>query len=147
MMWLEEEGTGSGRGKGGWGKKQREDAEQLASNRALCGLMLVFITAQVVTGVSASRSSLLRSLGYTCWSPGVILQAIPVTVLTLGFHAITPFICKIVGDSVYDARRAILIGGAVPFFMVLSWNAVILGLASAGAYRESKRRRRKESVM
>ncbi|RLN29867.1 tyrosine-specific transport protein 2 [Panicum miliaceum] len=28
--------------------------------------------------------------------------------------------------------RAILIGGAVPLFMVMSWNAVILGLATAG---------------
>ncbi|CAL5079303.1 unnamed protein product [Urochloa decumbens] len=102
------------------------------ANRVLCGLMLVSITALVVTGVSVGRSSLLRSLGYACWSPGAILPAIPVTVLTLGFHVITPFICKIVGDSVYDARRAILIGGAVPLAMVLSWNAVILGLASAG---------------
>ncbi|KAL6639566.1 hypothetical protein ACP70R_023296 [Stipagrostis hirtigluma subsp. patula] len=102
------------------------------ANRALCGLMLVSITALVVTGVSVGRSSLLKSLSYACWSPGAILPAIPVTVLTLGFHVITPFICKIVGDSVYDARRAILIGGAVPLAMVLSWNAVILGLASAG---------------
>ncbi|CAN6165609.1 unnamed protein product [Urochloa humidicola] len=102
------------------------------ANRALCGLMLVSITALVVTGVSVGRSSLLRSLGYACWSPGTILPAIPVTGLTLGFHVITPFICKIVGDSVYDARRAILIGGAVPLAMVLLWNAVILGLAGAG---------------
>lgn len=102
------------------------------ANRALCVLMLVSITALVVTGVSVGRSSMLKSLGYASWSPGTILSAIPVTVLTLGFHVITPFICKIVGDSVYDARRAILIGGAVPLAMVLSWNAVILGLASAG---------------
>lgn len=94
--------------------------------------MLVSITALVVTGVSVGRTSLLKSLGYASWSPGAILPAIPVTVLTLGFHVITPFICKIVGDSVYDARKAILIGGAVPLAMVLSWNAVILGLASAG---------------
>ncbi|KAK3126706.1 hypothetical protein QOZ80_7AG0561000 [Eleusine coracana subsp. coracana] len=102
------------------------------ANRVLCGLMLASITALVVTGVSVGRSSLLKSLSYACWSPGAILPAIPVTVLTLGFHVITPFICKIVGDSVYDARKAILIGGFVPLAMVLSWNAVILGLASAG---------------
>ncbi|GJN24988.1 hypothetical protein PR202_gb12768 [Eleusine coracana subsp. coracana] len=102
------------------------------ANRVLCGLMLASITALVVTGVSVGRSSLLKSLSYACWSPGAILPAIPVTVLTLGFHVITPFICKIVGDSVYDARKAILIGGSVPLAMVLSWNAVILGLASAG---------------
>ncbi|KQK20320.1 uncharacterized protein LOC100833961 [Brachypodium distachyon] len=99
------------------------------ANRVLCGLMLVSITALVVTGVSVGRSSMLKSLGYACWSPSAILPAIPVTVLTLGFHVITPFICKIVGNSVYDARRAILIGGAVPLAMVLSWNAAILGLA------------------
>jgi amino acid permease len=98
----------------------------------LCGLMLASITALVVTGLSVGRSSLLNSVSYACWNPGAILPAIPVTVLTLGFHVITPFICKIVGDLVYDARRAILIGGAVPLVMVLSWNAVILGLASAG---------------
>jgi amino acid permease len=102
------------------------------ANRVLCGLMLASITALVVTGLSVGRSSLLNSVSYACWNPGAILPAIPVTVLTLGFHVITPFICKIVGDSVYDARRAILIGGAVPLVMVLSWNAVILGLASAG---------------
>ncbi|GJN09885.1 hypothetical protein PR202_ga27934 [Eleusine coracana subsp. coracana] len=102
------------------------------ANRVLCGLMLASITALVVTGVSVGRSSLLKSLSYACWSPGAILPAIPVTVLTLGFHVITPFICKMVGDSVYDARKAILIGGFVPLAMVLSWNAVILGLASAG---------------
>ncbi|KAG8100283.1 hypothetical protein GUJ93_ZPchr0013g35039 [Zizania palustris] len=101
------------------------------ANRALCGMMLFSITALVVTGVSVGRSSMLNSLGYACWRPAAILPAIPVTVLTLGFHVITPFICKIVGDSVYDARRAILIGGAVPLAMVLSWNVVILGLASS----------------
>lgn len=103
------------------------------ANRALCVLMLVSITALVVTGVSVGRNSLLTSLGYACWSPGAILPAVPVAVLTLGFHVITPFICRIVGDSVYDARKAILIGGAVPLAMVLSWNAVILGLASASS--------------
>ncbi|XP_072998311.1 uncharacterized protein [Typha latifolia] len=99
------------------------------TNRLLCGLMLVSITALVVIGLSVGRSNLLGSLAFACWRPEAISPAIPVTVLTLGFHVITPFMCKIVGDSVYDARKAILLGGAVPLAMVLSWNAVILGLA------------------
>ncbi|XP_010922874.1 uncharacterized protein [Elaeis guineensis] len=102
------------------------------ANRLLCSLMLFSITALVAIGVSVGRSNLLGSLAYACWKAEAILPAIPVTVLTLGFHVITPFICKIVGDSVYDARKAILIGGAVPLAMVLSWNAVVLGLAGAG---------------
>lgn len=102
------------------------------TNRLLCSLMLCSITALVAIGVSFGRSNLLGSLAYACWKVEAILPAIPVTVLTLGFHVITPFVCKIVGDSVYDARKAILIGGAVPLAMVLSWNAVVLGLAGAG---------------
>ncbi|XP_038980784.1 uncharacterized protein LOC103709124 [Phoenix dactylifera] len=102
------------------------------ANRLLCSLMLFSITALVAIGVSVGRSNLLGSLAYACWKAEAILPAIPVTVLTLGFHVITPFVCKIVGDSVYDARKAILIGGAVPLAMVLSWNAVVLGLAGAG---------------
>ncbi|CAL9127752.1 unnamed protein product [Musa textilis] len=77
-----------------------------------------------------------------------ILPAVPVTVLTLGFHVITPFGCNIVGHSVLDARKAMLMGGSVPLgscrccaagrpfsslthdlSMVLSWDAVVLGLS------------------
>lgn len=72
---------------------------------------------------------MLGSLSYACWRPETILTAILATVLTLGFHVVTPFICKIAGDSVYNASKAILIGGSVLLVMVLSWNAVILGLA------------------
>lgn len=102
------------------------------TNRLLCCLMLFSITALVAVGVSVGRSNLLGSVANACWRAEAILPAVPVTVLTLGFHVITPFVCKIAGDSVHDARKAILLGGAVPLAMVLSWNAVVLGLAGAG---------------
>jgi amino acid permease len=102
------------------------------TNRLLCGLMLVSITTLVAFGISVGRNSLLTALCFVSWSPQSIVSAIPVTVLTLGFHVITPFICKIAGHTVYDARKAILVGGFVPLAMVLSWNAVILVLAGKG---------------
>lgn len=102
------------------------------TNRLLCGLMSVSISTLVAFGISIGRNSLLTSLSFASWRPQSIVVAIPVTVLTLGFHVITPFICKIAGDTVYDARKAILIGGSVPLAMVLSWNAVILVLARKG---------------
>ncbi|KAJ4968887.1 hypothetical protein NE237_015588 [Protea cynaroides] len=101
-----------------------------AANRLLCFTMLLSITALVGIGLSVGRSNILGSLGYASWAPSAVLPAIPLTVLTLGFHVITPFVCKIVGKSLSDARRAILLGGVVPLFMVLSWNFVVLGLAS-----------------
>ncbi|KAJ0985341.1 hypothetical protein J5N97_003697 [Dioscorea zingiberensis] len=101
-------------------------------NRLLCCLMLVSITALVVFGSSAGRSSLMSSFGYASWSPQAILPAIPVTVLTLGFHVITPFVCMLLRDSMQDARKAILFGGFVPLAMVVSWNVVVLGLSGSG---------------
>ncbi|KAG9458559.1 hypothetical protein H6P81_003067 [Aristolochia fimbriata] len=103
------------------------------ANRLLCCLMLVSITALVVVGSSVGRSNLLSSFAYASWSPSTILPAVPVTVLTLGFHVVTPFVCKLVGKTAMDAQKAILVGGAVPLLMVLSWNLVVLGLSGTAA--------------
>ncbi|KAL5719378.1 hypothetical protein ACHQM5_012166 [Ranunculus cassubicifolius] len=104
-----------------------------SANRLLCFLMLFSITALVGIGVSVGRANLLTSFAYASWAPSSILPAIPITVLTLGFHVITPFVCKIVGKTAFDARKAILLGGVVPLVMVLSWNLVVLGLAGSSA--------------
>ncbi|XP_006841254.3 uncharacterized protein LOC18431059 isoform X1 [Amborella trichopoda] len=103
-----------------------------AANRLLCFIMLFSITSLVAVGLSVGRSSLVGSLAKASRYPSAILPAIPVTVLTLGFHVITPYVCKTVGASPYEARNAILFGGAVPLVMVLSWNLVVLGLAGTG---------------
>ncbi|KAJ6744226.1 TRYPTOPHAN/TYROSINE PERMEASE [Salix purpurea] len=102
-----------------------------SANRLLCLIMLFSITSLVAIGLSVARTNILASLVPTSLSISAILPAIPVTVLTLGFHVITPFICKIAGNSVSEARKAVLIGGAVPLIMVLSWNLIVLGLAGA----------------
>ncbi|KAL1206148.1 hypothetical protein V5N11_020373 [Cardamine amara subsp. amara] len=99
------------------------------TNRCLCFLMLFSITSLVAIGLSVARSNVLASFGQSCWKVSTVLPAVPVMVLTLGFHVITPFICNLAGDSVSDARRAILVGGVVPLVMVLSWNLIVLGLA------------------
>lgn len=99
------------------------------TNRCLCFLMLFSITSLVAIGLSVARSNVLASFGHSCWKVSTVLRAVPVMVLTLGFHVITPFICNLAGDSVSDARRAILVGGVVPLVMVLSWNLIVLGLA------------------
>lgn len=99
-------------------------------NRLLCLLMLVSISALVGIGLSVARANVVNSFSYASWSVSSILPAIPVTVLTLGFHVITPFICKIAGETISEARKAVLIGGAVPLVMVLSWNLIVLGLST-----------------
>ncbi|KAJ6291946.1 hypothetical protein OIU76_023939 [Salix suchowensis] len=108
-----------------------------SANRLLCLIMLFSITSLVAIGLSVARTNILASLVPTSLSISAILPAIPVTVLTLGFHVITPFICKIAGNSVSEARKAVLIGGAVPLIMVLSWNLIVLGLAGANTAASS----------
>ncbi|GLT59692.1 hypothetical protein SLA2020_324980 [Shorea laevis] len=103
------------------------------ANRLLCFLMLFSITALVLIGVFVARINILGSFAHASWSISSILPALPVTVLTFGFHVITPFICKIAGNSVYEARKAVLIRGVVPLLMVLSWNLIVLGLAGTNS--------------
>ncbi|KAI4350383.1 hypothetical protein L6164_004842 [Bauhinia variegata] len=103
------------------------------ANRILCFLMLISITALVAVGLLVARANIISSFTHASWSPSSILPVIPVAVLTLGFHVITPFICKIAGNTVNEARKAILIGGAVPLFMVLSWNLIVLGLVGGNS--------------
>lgn len=98
------------------------------ANRVLCFLMLFSITGLVIVGIVVARVNIITSFASISWKFSSILPIIPVAVLTLGFHVITPFICKIAGNTIDDARKAILIGGVVPLIMVLSWNLIVLGL-------------------
>ncbi|KAH0723307.1 tyrosine-specific transport protein [Solanum tuberosum] len=103
------------------------------ANRCLCITMLFSITALVVIGIFVGRMSILDSFGFASWRFSSVLPAIPVAVLTMGFHVITPFICKIAGNTVHDARKAIMLGGTIPLVMVVSWNLIVLGLSSHNA--------------
>ncbi|KAF5735253.1 hypothetical protein HS088_TW15G00754 [Tripterygium wilfordii] len=107
-------------------------------NRFLCLIMLLSITTLVAIGLSVARANVFGSFARASWRISSILPAIPVTVLTLGFHVITPFICKIAGNTVSDARKAVLLGGTVPLIMVLSWNLIVLGLAGTNAASSSR---------
>lgn len=102
-----------------------------AANRFLCIFMLLSITALVAIGIFVGRTSILRSFGCASWQISSVLPAIPIAVLTLGFHVITPFVCKIAGNTVQEAYKAVLIGGFVPLLMVLSWNLIVLGLSGS----------------
>ncbi|KAA8519061.1 hypothetical protein F0562_016165 [Nyssa sinensis] len=102
------------------------------ANRFLIFLMLFSLTALVVIGLLVAKTNLLDSFARASWGLSSVLPAIPVNVLTLGFHVITPFVCKIAGNTINEACKAIMFGGVVPLVMVLSWNLIVLGLAGTG---------------
>ncbi|KAL6012975.1 hypothetical protein ACLOJK_003465 [Asimina triloba] len=95
--------------------------------------MVFSLAALVAVGSSVGRNIILSSISHVSWSPAAILPAIRISVLTLGFHVITPFICKIMGRAVFEARKANVFGGIIPLLMVLSWNFVVLGQAGTSS--------------
>ncbi|CAK9179645.1 unnamed protein product [Ilex paraguariensis] len=98
------------------------------AKRFLCFLMLFSLTTLVAIGLSVGRTCIMGSFAHASWGLSSVLPAIPVIVLTLEFHVITPFVCKISGNSVNDGRKTRFIGGFVPLVMVISWNLIVLGL-------------------
>ncbi|PHU14865.1 hypothetical protein BC332_16070 [Capsicum chinense] len=90
--------------------------------------MLGLPTTTIKSGPLPSAISLLLT-----WRFSSVLPAIPVVVLKMGFHVITPFICKFAGNTIHDARKAIIIGGTIPLVMVVSWNLIVLGLSGHNA--------------
>ncbi|KAM3301682.1 hypothetical protein P3S67_016184 [Capsicum chacoense] len=103
------------------------------ANRCLCITMLSTITTLVETGIVVGRMSILDSFEFSSWRFSSVLPVILVVVLKMGFHIITPFICKLSGNTVHDARKAIIIGGTIPLVMVVSWNLIILELSGHNA--------------
>lgn len=108
------------------------------SNRGLCALMLLSLAA--LTSFGLPHVALGPALQRTAWRE--VLPAVPVMVLTLGFHVITPLICSVLGGRPAKIRQAILVGGAVPLAMVLAWNTIVLGLAKQVGSRKNLRSRR-----
>ncbi|GFY80725.1 tryptophan/tyrosine permease [Actinidia rufa] len=109
-----------------------------AANRFLCLVVLFSISALVIIGLFVGRMNILGSFAHASWGLSSVLPAVPVTVLILGFHVITPFVCKIAGNSVNEPRKAILVGGFVPLITVLPWNIIVLGPAGTNTTSSSR---------
>ena len=64
-----------------------------------------------------------------------VWSTIPIMLLSLVFHNVIPTVCN---QLAFDKKRiqiAIVIGSFLPLLMFISWNGVILGLATDGSAR------------
>lgn len=95
-------------------------------NRILCGLMLA--SSALLLALGLPHIAFQKALSTSVWKPSAMLPAVPITVLTLGFHVVTPLICSLLRSDVRQSRKAVLLGGTVPLAMVLAWNTVIIGI-------------------
>ena len=96
------------------------------ANRTLCVIMVSSSALLVALGLP--HVNMNAALAHSQWTAAAMVPAVPITVLTLGFHVITPLICGLLGGDARRARLAVLAGGLVPLVMVLGWNTVIIGI-------------------
>lgn len=69
-------------------------------------------------------------LAYQNWSP--TLLAIPVIIVSFGFHNMIPSLTTYLGRRAPALRWTMVIGGFVPLIVYLVWEAIILGIVPVG---------------
>lgn len=103
-----------------FGKPEAVDS----TNQVLTASLLALFGALVLGGAGVAHWDTL--LSHQDWPQ--VGGALPIIFLSLVFHDLTPYICKYLG---YDKKRittAVVVGGSIPLFMFLAWNAVALAL-------------------
>lgn len=95
-------------------------------NRLLTGMLLVAFGYIVVGGASEAEFSHLTSTME--W--GQAAPALPILFLALVYHDLVPVLCSYLEGDLPRIKRALMLGGAVPLAMFVSWNAVALLMVS-----------------
>lgn len=92
-------------------------------------------TSVLVVGVVLSFAALV-ALGFPLVDvtnlahadAAAVVPALPVMALSLVYHNVVPTICSGLGCDLPKIRTAVVAGSALPAFMFVVWNAVILGV-------------------
>jgi len=114
-----------------------------------CLIFVVIFGAFIFLGVASVDHlnrmlmiGLVASYAYLCFAssfyveparalqmqPKYIWLAIPVVVTSFGFHIIIPTLSDYLNRSKKQLIKALWIGGAVPFFVYLIWNFLVIGM-------------------
>ena len=99
-----------------------------AVNNFFVVIVVVAFSGLVAMGLpSVNFSNLLRS------DTSAVLQTIPVMFVALVYHNVVPVICAQLQYNVQQIRIAITAGSLIPLAMFITWNLVILGIATPGS--------------
>lgn len=101
-----------------------------AANRALVAACLVALAgaaAPLLVGGGAGSQGLVHSYATVPPRPlEAAAPALPLAVLTFGFHIVTPYAVGLLRGDVRRAVAALAAGGAVPLLLGSAWNAAAL---------------------
>ena len=104
------------------------DADEIErGNNILTGSLLAAFLYIVFGGAAhADFSWLGATQNWDAMGP-----ALPILFLALVYHDLVPMICSLLGGDLPRIRQALVIGGACPLAMFLTWNAVALAMVPA----------------
>lgn len=92
------------------------------TNQILTATLLVLFGGLLVGGTQVAQWNTL--VDHHDWAQ--VGGAIPIVFLSLVFHDLTPYLCKYLGFDKGRIQTAVVVGGSIPLFMFLAWNAVAL---------------------
>jgi tyrosine-specific transport protein len=101
-------------------------------NQALTTLLVGFFLLIVAGGMSAADWSGLEHMDWA-----MAPQTIPIMILALVYHDLTPVLCAHLGGDKDRIRKSIVLGSMVPLVMFLLWDAVALCLMPVSGSQDS----------
>lgn len=101
-------------------------------NRLLMAGLVLFYVILVYLGASHVDPALLQRKD---WS--AVTAVIPAVIVSFGFHNLVPSLTTYMKGHVPSLKWIIIIGSAIPLFIYLVWEWIILGIVPAGAFQES----------
>lgn len=101
-------------------------------NRLLMGGLILSYVALVALGSKHVNTELLQ---HADW--GAATLVVPAVIISFGFHNLVPSLTTYFKGDVKALRKAILIGSAIPLFIYLVWEWLILGLVPVKDFKEA----------
>ena len=98
-----------------------------AMNNFFVVIVIAAFGGLVALGIPSVVTSNLLRQDYSA-----LLPTIPVMLVALVYHNVVPVVCAQLSYNVQQIRTAIVTGSLIPLAMFITWNAVILGIATAG---------------
>lgn len=92
-------------------------------NRILMIGLVISYVALVVLGIEHVDHELLT---FSSWKNGAFI--LPVTLISFGFHQLVPSLTDYLHGDAKALKKALIIGSALPFFVYVLWEYIILGI-------------------
>ena len=103
------------------------DALILAMNNFFVIIVIVSFGGLVAVGIPAVKIKNLLHQNYSA-----VMETVPTMFVALVYHNVVPVICAQLHYNVRQIRIAVTVGSLIPLAMFITWNAVILGIATPG---------------